>query len=261
MSKVVRVVIHKPDPQSIVGLTFGDKTITRKGANGKTSTIQVPVISKVDPEGLCSGTFLEVGQRILTVNGIACRGKDDTYAMLRMGVGDLTILAGPQTLVAATVTKADKDTKVGFSIVKKEDDDKVVVVSKVNPDGLFAKTNLKVGMIVHSVLDHDEVGNLHLDEIKALLGDAIGSITVLAEDPPPPKVEKRDAPKPTTQAAGTSSSSQGNMEGSSRRSMAGSQRTLGDSIRNLGNEIKSELKAQRRRSSLKDMDVPTPAAK
>ena len=258
MSKVVKVVIHKADPQSIVGMSIGNKAVTRKDKNGKTSTIQVPVISKIDPDGLCAGTFLEVGQRILTIacggkNGIACRGKDDTYAMLRMGVGDMTILAGPRTMVAATVTKTDKNTKVGFSIVKKEDDDKVVVVSKVNPDGLFALTDLKVGMIIHSVLDHEEVGKLHLDDIKALLAEAVGSITVLAEEPPPPMVEKKDAPKPATPATATSTDN--------RRSMTGSQRTLGDSIRNLGNEIKSEMKAQRRRSSLKDMDVPKPTTK
>ena len=260
MSKVVKVVINKPDPQSIVGLSFGDKALTTKGADGKTATIQVPVISKVDPEGLCAGTFLEVGQRILSINGIACRGKDDAYAMLRMGVGELTILAGPRTWVAATVTKASKDTKVGFSIIKKEDDDKVVVVSKVNPDGLFAKTNLKVGMIIHSVLDHEEVGNLHLDDIKALLADAVGSVTVLAEEPAPPKEEKRNSLR-TSATAATSTTNNGSMGGSSRRSITGSQKTLGDSIRNIGNEIKSEMKAQRRRSSLKDMDVPKPGAK
>lgn len=260
MSKVVKVVVNKPDPQSIVGLSIGDKAVTTKGADGKTATIQIPVISKVDPDGLCAGTFLEVGQRILTINGIACRGKDDTYAMLRMGVGDLTLLAGPRTLVAATVTKATKDTKVGFSIVKKEDDDKVVVVTKVNPDGLFAKTNLKVGMIIHSVLDHEEVGNLHLDDIKALLADAVGSVTVLAEEP---ATEKRNSLRKstTTATSTTNNGSQRNMGESSRRSMTGSQKTLGDSIRNLGNEIKSEMKAQRRRSSLKDMDVPKPGAK
>lgn len=245
MTKVVKEIITKPDQQAIVGLSIGDKTLANKTT--------VPVITKLAAEdGLVSAetTELQIGMRVLTINGIACRGRDDTFAMLRMGVGEMTIVAGPVTMVAATVTKATADTKVGFSMMM--NDDNKIVVSKVAPGGLFAKTNLKVGMSIHSINDSD-VSGLSLDEVMAIFGAAKGSVTVLAEEVPPKKsTTAKPATTTTTTTAPTVKSSVTSNNNGSQRSLGGSQRSLGDSLRNLG----AEFKAAKRRSSLKKMDVP-----
>lgn len=245
---VVKEVITKDSPQAIVGLTIGDKHLP----NGTT----VPVISKVSPEGLCDGTTLQPGMRVLTINGIACRGREDTFAMLRMGQGDLTIVAGPITMVAATVTKPTAETKVGFSMKAGTGKGKdAVVVSKVAPTGLFNSTDLKAGMRVHSIDDVDMTG-LTLEEVIAIVVAAKGCVTVLAEaEAPPPK--RPSQTRAASVPVGLQSSSS---TGGSRRNLDGSQRSLGDSLRNIGSEMLNERKATRRRSSLRAMEVPKNSA-
>jgi len=176
--KLVKGVFTKPEAQSIIGVTIGEKVIKN---NGKQPAIRVPIISKLDPDGLCANTSFESGMRMLEINGIACRNRDDTFAMLRMGQGEMTILAGPVTMVAATVTKPDKETKVGLRLKKGTDSAKNIFISNIEPEGLFAKTDVKEGMRLHSINEF-EVTGVELDEVLSVISGSTGNITILAED-------------------------------------------------------------------------------
>ena len=147
-------VIDKPDSTSELGITIGEKTLL----DGR----QIPVIVDIASGGLCANTELEVGMRLLSVDGIGCRGVDDATAMLQEAKGgaEVTILASPSWHIAfATVTKATKDTKVGLVLRRKENG--MVVIKHLAPDGLFTQTGvLKEGMRVCTI------NGSNVDELK-----------------------------------------------------------------------------------------------
>ena len=166
------VTVHatKPNQQTKVGIGVEGRPL----GNGTTG----PVISSIRPNGLLAHTSLEVGMRVLSINGVSCRDQHDTVDMLRMAQGTLSIMAGPLRMVAATVTKATVDTKVGLGMRKQRG---VVVVSGLPAGGLFAETALKEGMRVLQV-NGELVDNLQLDEVLSIIASSEGAVTVLAED-------------------------------------------------------------------------------
>jgi PDZ domain len=166
--------IIKPHPTSELGITIGEKTLM----DGS----QVPVILEITPDGLCSDTDLEVGMRILSVDGIGCRGAEDATKMLSEAEGDtVTILASLSWhMVFATVTKPTKDTKTGLTM--RRNGNGMIVIKRLPSDGLFAQTGLlKEGMRI-CCINGTDVDELKEEHILQLVSSAEGTVTVLAEN-------------------------------------------------------------------------------
>lgn len=143
-----------------------------------TSQADVPMISSIEPNGLSANTSLKVGMRILAVNGVHCVGQKDTLAKLGATQGVLKILAGSLRCTAVTVTKTSNHKKVGL-VMRQERG--VTIISNLPRDGLFARTSLKNGMLIHQINGKSVLG-LRLDFVSALISNSPRTVTVVAED-------------------------------------------------------------------------------
>lgn len=171
MPKLVTVTIHKSSRDALVGLGVVD----RPGNYGTT----VPVINSIKEGSLCAGTALEEGMHLYRINGVTCKGKEDSTAMMKVSEGSIVIVAGPPGLVWATVVKPEKATKVGLHMERYKTSHKVVVGSV---KGLFAATPLKEGMTILQINEQD-ISAMAMNEILDLVAEAEGKLTVLAQAP------------------------------------------------------------------------------
>ncbi|CAB9512650.1 expressed unknown protein [Seminavis robusta] len=178
------VVINKPSQEAKVGLG-----ITNKHTEYGTT---VPLISNIAADGPCAQSALRVGMRMLSVNGIGCRGQHDTIAMLRVApAGPMTIVAGPTKMLMANVTKATRDTKVGLVMQRKNDK---LIVTGLPASGLFCKTDLQVGMRVLRI-NGIEVDALDTTEqVLQIIASAEGNVAVVAEHVAPKAVTAAPGP-------------------------------------------------------------------
>jgi len=168
---ITTAIISKPTQHAKVGLGVVDETLS----DGS----KVPVITNIASDGLCCNTPLQLGMRVLSINSISCRGRDDTIAMLRViPEGSVTIVAGPLNMVAATVTKSNRDAKVGLIMGRNLSGR--LVVSRLPQGGLFSKTDLKEGMQIFRINNVD-VQSLELAEISAIISRSEVYVTVLAK--------------------------------------------------------------------------------
>ncbi|CAB9526775.1 expressed unknown protein [Seminavis robusta] len=169
--KLVIATVTKPSRESLVGLGVVD----RPGLLGKT----VPVINTIKEGSLCAGSDLEVGMHLYSINGVACKGRDDATAMLKVCEGSITIKAGPPGLIWATVVKESADQKVGLHMERHKNSRRVIVGSV---KGLFAETELKDGMTIVQINEQDIEGR-PMSEVLAMVTEAEGKITVMAQAP------------------------------------------------------------------------------
>jgi C-terminal processing protease CtpA/Prc len=139
------------------------------------------VVSSITDGSIFSGTPLQVGHRLVSVNKTNClnMSKTDAIKLFKDAEGKITVLSEEVGLFAAKVTKTSKSDKVGIGLKEKNGE---VVISAVYDSGLFSKTDLTEDLKIVSVNDKS-VHGMTRDEAIALFRDAEGDIVVLAEDP------------------------------------------------------------------------------
>ena len=152
----------KPTKESRVGISFG------KHKNGS-----VVLLSNT---GLFADSDLEVGQVIVSINGQDCPdGVQDAVGIIKESVGPVTIVAvenvvmvdgsefassyfTPREVVSAApvvgrvVASVTKERKSSFGIsMWSAKDDPSVYISKIDPEGVFFGTDLRIGQKVVSI--------------------------------------------------------------------------------------------------------------
>jgi hypothetical protein len=171
-SSVLEVVtIQKASKDTKVGLGIIDWYCKD---NGKT----IPVISSIAEDSLVANTALKPQMRMLTLNGICCRGQKDTIAMLRNMEGSIVIVAGSIDMVAVTVVITNSnsdDSPLGINM--QQDIDGKLVVSELS--GLFAETDLEVGMTLVQV-NGVRVEQMQPAHVRAFLDQGQGTVLVIA---------------------------------------------------------------------------------
>ena len=170
--RLVSVTVHKNSADAVVGVGLVDK-------------FGMTIINSIKPGGLCynSSPALQVGMRVYSINGLPVNGgRDAAVGMLKVAVGDLTIVAGPPGLVQVHVTKPSPNSKVGLRFkhgdraIHKQGD---IVVAGVSD--LFAATDIKVGMAVVSI-NGVECEGKHLDDVVDIIAKSDKTVSVLAYD-------------------------------------------------------------------------------
>ena len=162
----VSATVSKPDRDCRLGIGV----IEREGQ------IYITSIAK---DGLFGDTDLEEGMRIISVNKQPLAGLSSMDAVARFkGAPDqLVVLAEDPGYTVVTVTKESPDAKCGITV---KNMDGQIVVTNVNPEGLFAETELKTGMKVVRVNKKETVGLMTVDAMK-LFRQAKSEVTVIAE--------------------------------------------------------------------------------
>ena len=131
--------------------------------------------------GLFANTNLQVGMALVSINGMLCPTMSckEAVKFLKSVKGDLTITAEHVGYVCAKVTKTESPF-IGMAVKSRRGQ---IYITAICKDGLFADTNLKVGMQVVSVNKH-HCGGLRTIEAVALFKDTSQQeLVVLAKDP------------------------------------------------------------------------------
>ena len=139
------------------------------------------MITGIDKGSLFAGTDLKVGTALVSINGLLCPTMSchEAVGILNRVQGDLTVTAEHVGYVSATVTKTESPT-IGMAVKSRG---AKLYITAIGRDGLFANTDLKVGMQVVSV-NKQHCGGLRTKEAVALFMDTSQTeLVVLAKDP------------------------------------------------------------------------------
>ena len=112
------------------------------------------LVSKINDDSILANAGLKNGQKITMVNGEKAPSNTSGVISMLKSKTELYVVAvdvgnEPDTIITA-VHRESKETKVGLSI-KTDPQSNLIVVSKISDDGLFAKTNVKVGQQLVSI--------------------------------------------------------------------------------------------------------------
>ncbi|CAJ1965369.1 unnamed protein product [Cylindrotheca closterium] len=130
--------------------------------------------------GLFANTDLKVGMEVESINGVSIDGFTRLKAIgfIKEAEGQVTVVGkAVKGGAVAVVFKESKDQKCGITF-KQDVPTEPVTVSKIGEDGLFANSDLKVGMEVISV-NNIAVDDMDKHQAIALLKDAEGKIVVV----------------------------------------------------------------------------------
>ena len=183
--EIVTASITRADTSTPIGIGLG--------TSSKTGKI---VITSIKPGSLAYFTELYEGMAIQAINNEGMRRKspDEAAKTLAEATGTFSIAAESMLVfdmdkfkskagtVSATVTATavkEKGEKVGLLLGEKE---KRLFVSKIVPDGLMSKTELKPGMQVLSINNVDCNG-MSVSDAASLLLESEGNMTILARQP------------------------------------------------------------------------------
>lgn len=166
---IVNTFITKTKPNSKVGLSIANQLV-----KGRT----LPIILAVASDGLCVNTPLQKDMTLFTIGGIHCIGRDEAIGMLKAGTGVIPIVAGPSHLVAATVIKARREARVGISLRRQPDVG--LLVDSIAPNGLFAHTEIKLGMKI-LLINGQRTAGLESAEVFGIISQAEQNLTLVAE--------------------------------------------------------------------------------
>jgi C-terminal processing protease CtpA/Prc len=137
------------------------------------------IISNIAEDGVMAGTDIQVGQRLLGVNGVPCQGLTSKEAIsLFKELDAITVMTEDIGLTSVTVKKESPDTKIGIGI---KSINGFLVISSIAEDGLFGGTALKVAQKLVSV-NSKYCDNLTKQEAIQLFKDAESTIVVVTED-------------------------------------------------------------------------------
>jgi C-terminal processing protease CtpA/Prc len=137
------------------------------------------IISNIAEDGVMANTDIRVGQRLIGVNGVPCRGLSSKEAIaLFKELEAITVMTEDIGLTSVTVKKESPDTKIGIGIKSINGH---LIMSSIAEDGLFAGTALKVAQKLVSV-NAKYCDELTKQEAIQLFKDAESNITVVTED-------------------------------------------------------------------------------
>jgi membrane-associated protease RseP (regulator of RpoE activity) len=137
-------------------------------------------ISGLSVDGLFVNTDLRIGMEVASVNGVDIDGMTSLKAIQLVidAEGDLTVVGKAVAGGAvAVVFKEFKDQKCGITLKQVFPSDPVIV-SGIGEDGLFAKTDLKVGMQVMSI-NNVAVEDMTKEQAIQIVKDTEGKLTVV----------------------------------------------------------------------------------
>jgi predicted metalloprotease with PDZ domain len=146
-------------------------------------------VHKIETVGLFAKSNLLVGQKVLSISGVACPADaKEAVGLIQDSVGECTIVAvdtfKTQVIgepecddgrVMASVTKESMNSIVGISLGKKQDS---ILVHNIAEASLFASTNLNVGQQVISINGKACTGSLK--ESMQVIKDCVGTLTIVA---------------------------------------------------------------------------------
>lgn len=138
-------------------------------------------ITRICDDGLFTDTDLKVGMCIVSVNKKSCAGLRTRAAVAlfkNTEETELVVLAKDPGYVTAKVTKESADTKCGISL---KEMDESIYLSHVDPKGLFAETDLDVGLRLVRV-NHREMNGRSATEALDVFKQAEGTLMVYAEN-------------------------------------------------------------------------------
>ena len=162
----VSATVSKPDPDCKLGIGV----IERDG--------QI-YITSIAEDGLFGGTDLQEGYRVVSVNKKACKGLSsmEAVALFKSAEEDLVVMAEDPGYVKAVVQKTSPTQKCGIQVKNMGGS---VYITNINPNGLFADTELKTGMKVVRV-NKKEASTLSTADALKLFKTAKSEVTVVAE--------------------------------------------------------------------------------
>jgi len=131
------------------------------------------VVSHIAEDGLLAGSELQLGQRIISINGTPCPDlTTDAMKLVKEADGDVTIVASNSV---AKAEKASKDHKAGLGLAKSEDGS--IVVRRLGKDCLF---DLELKQKIISI--NGEPCPEGLEETINVLKEGEGPMTIVAVD-------------------------------------------------------------------------------
>jgi len=140
------------------------------------------VITSKSPGGLFADSDLKVGMALRSINGLLCDENltaKEAIGMLKTIQGDLTVTAENVGYVSAHVVKTESPS-IGMGVKTR---DGQLYITTIVENGLFANTDLKVGMQVVTV-NKKPCAGLKLKEAVALFKNTEDQeLLVLAKDP------------------------------------------------------------------------------
>ena len=168
-------------------------------------------VSKINPDGAASKTFLKIGDRILSVNGkdvTKCKHQEAVMALIAPTY-DIHLVVRhdppPKGLQELSVFKAAGE-KLGMSIKggskgmgynPTEKTDEGIFISKISSDGAVAKDGrLKIGQRILEVNGTSLIGVNHQEAVRALrsVTDKMIIMVCDGEDPTSPDLQSPDSP-------------------------------------------------------------------
>mmetsp|Transcript_14283 Transcript_14283/g.34672 ORF Transcript_14283/g.34672 Transcript_14283/m.34672 type:complete len:378 (+) Transcript_14283:51-1184(+) len=173
---------------------------TKKDNHGLKFVKKLPVspvtIQSIQPNGLFANSGLKVGLQVVSINDIPIiKGKTppfQAFKILQNAVGEVKIVAKQpddaeqcaEKTVEITVVRETKYDKLGFTMGKRSPEAPVTIKS-IDPYGLFANTELQVGMMIIRI-NHVHFRDGKMPDNKLALMEVIntlGKVTVKARNP------------------------------------------------------------------------------
>eukprot|EP00980_Cylindrotheca_fusiformis_P001476 scaffold345_cov134-Cylindrotheca_fusiformis.AAC.87 len=175
--------VAEPLPSGVIATVFKESKDQKCGIRFRQKSPDDPItILSLAEDGLFANTDLRIGMQVVSVNGTDVDGFTRRKAMnlLKHAEGELTVVAQfVAASVVATVFKESKDQKCGIHFRQKSPDDPITI-SSLAEDGLFANTDLRIGMQVVSINGTDVDGFTRRKAMK-LLKHTEGELTVVAQ--------------------------------------------------------------------------------
>ena len=172
------VVLQKETKDMLTGLRIASKTTQ----DGKV----FPIVGTIRPGSLASATKLKSGMRLLTLNGIPCRTKEDTAQRLNNATGKVQIRAGSHKMIMVSAPKPTTGNKFGIRLAKQDNGQQQhVIVTGLDKNGSFYDTGLEVGMKVLK-MNGKNVGTMEMKDVLGILSNCKNKVMILAESLPPP---------------------------------------------------------------------------
>ena len=160
----------------VMATAIKESAATRVGIKCKQRGKGRVVMSFIGEDGLFKDSDLRVGQTVISINGQTCPDTPkEATALIKSEVGEVTVVAAN---TVATVTKAEKSSKVGISLGRAGEAD--ILLSKIEKDSLFADTNLRLGQKIVSINGVDCPSSTA--EAIQLIKDCEGALAIVAVD-------------------------------------------------------------------------------
>jgi C-terminal processing protease CtpA/Prc len=163
----VAAIVEKADPEESLGIGL-------KELNGHI------VVSSVKEESLFEFTDIKPGLRLVCINNTLTKGltKHEAILLLKEAVGKITVIVEKVGVIHASAFKESPSVKVGIGLKTVKG---YAVISSLAEDGLFADSDLRIGMRLVSV---NGKNCMQMDKMAAIkiFKETEGTLDVMAEE-------------------------------------------------------------------------------